>query len=375
MRFCISAFSVATILSASAAMSTPSEFTFEQGGWTNGGMFSGSFFAEDLNGDGQISTFNGEVESFNGTYTDDTGFSTTFDGVGGPFQGGPIDSEVPIFEELSGLVFTLDGSGQLGDDFFGDVEGLSVQNEDYILSVGPGPILGNVCDGSQACGSIFNLNEFIGVASSAPQGNEPGSPSLQLTVANNVPELISSTTTEAIQVEGNIEDPNGNFENLPVLPNEINDDGGFVFDLDDIQTLPGQIFFIDPEVAVGYTYEAVGTTFTAVQAPSLGAVNDLDGYILTVGGLTVSLAPEQIVLFADLGLMNITEFTITGIDPSLMLALDNTNAFVTGVAIGTKDPGATITQTPISSVPLPAGGLLLLSGLAGLAVIRRRRRA
>ncbi|MEP3843830.1 MAG: VPLPA-CTERM sorting domain-containing protein [Paracoccaceae bacterium] len=35
---------------------------------------------------------------------------------------------------------------------------------------------------------------------------------------------------------------------------------------------------------------------------------------------------------------------------------------------------ATFTATPVSSVPLPAGGLFLLTGLAGVAAVKRRKK-
>ena len=75
-----------------------------------------------------------------------------------------------------------------------------------------------------------------------------------------------------------------------------------------------------------------------------------------------------------------SSFTITGIDPARMLDPTDVNGFVTGVSLvtGLGLPG-TITQTPITTevgtVPLPASGALLLGGLAGVALLRRRRAA
>ncbi len=74
-----------------------------------------------------------------------------------------------------------------------------------------------------------------------------------------------------------------------------------------------------------------------------------------------------------------SSFTITGIDAALMLDPTNANAFVTGVSVVNGGVPGAITQTPITTevnaVPLPASGVLLLSGIAGFAFLRRRREA
>ena len=81
----------------------------------------------------------------------------------------------------------------------------------------------------------------------------------------------------------------------------------------------------------------------------------------------------------EFGPAGVSSFTITGIDPALMLDPTNDAAFVTGVSVVSGGIPGTITQTAIttdvSAVPIPASGLMILSGLAGMAVLRRRRRA
>lgn len=380
---------------------TAAEFSFLQEGWSDGGVFSGSFVAEDLNNDGQISSFDNEVTSFNASYLSSQFFSITFDSL----EAGPFGFEGPGNElggAPTGLVFTLDGSGQLGDDSFGNLEGLGVYGRssgsdfgnDLFLAVGPGPF--NQCDGTTVCGGVFNAFDvaepiFVATATAAPVEEMVRFDELPLidelptiTDPNSFlpEERALSTNTNAITVSGDdLGDPEGLFESSPVLPDDVNDGGGFVFNLEDIRNLPGRIFFIDPEIATGYTYEITGDLFFSVQAPSLGAVADGDGeYLLSYeqGGSMFEQVLEAGDIF-EFGPDGVSSFTITGIDPALMLDPTNVNAFVTGVSVVNGGIPGTITQTPITTdvnaVPLPASGVLLLSGIAGFAFLRRRREA
>ncbi|MEO0379378.1 MAG: VPLPA-CTERM sorting domain-containing protein, partial [Pseudomonadota bacterium] len=285
------------------------------------------------------------------------------------------------------------------DDDFGQIEGLGVYGRtsgsdfgnDVFLAVGPGPF--TQCDGAVVCSAVFSAEDlFTPVAAVSFSVEDPEGPARgsEVTLLNEVPlieppqtqlpeELALATNTNAITVLGDdLGSPSGLFESTPVLPSEIDDDGGFVFVLDDIRNLPGRIFFIDPEIATGYTYEITGDLFFSVQAPSLGAVADGDGeYLLSYGmGLTRTLQAGELFEFGPAG---VSSFTITGIDPALMLDPTNANAFVTGVSVVSGGIPGTITQTAIrtdvSAVPIPASGLMILSGFAGMAVLRRRRRA
>lgn len=125
-----------TIFSARAALIllgigvTPSAnalqmFSFSQDGFSGGGTVIGTFSATDINGDGQISSFNGEVSAY----------SMTFLG----------DSIVPSFSHslanLYGLVYDT-GSGFIGDGWTGDVEGVASNwfgstGSDYASGLGP----------------------------------------------------------------------------------------------------------------------------------------------------------------------------------------------------------------------------------------------
>ena len=181
-----------------------------------------------------------------------------------------------------------------------------------------------------------------------------------------------------------VEPEPGETEGTPLLPTFISEDGGFNFEIDTslyeqglICAVAGGTCWIDPVIATGYTYTITGAEFASVTAPSLGIVNDPDGYVLTVGGAMFGLLAGETYFFDD----DVTEFTITGIATDLALDPTNPMAFATGVSFRdfTEDTFI-VTQTPITldvpdvaPVPLPAGGVLLGAGLLGLLAMRRRR--
>ena len=68
-------------------------FSFSQAGFTGGGIVTGVFIGEDLNGDGQLGSFLGEI----------TDASMQFSG------NGTVTQFDLTFSELFGLVYDLDG--------------------------------------------------------------------------------------------------------------------------------------------------------------------------------------------------------------------------------------------------------------------------
>lgn len=364
--------------SAVTTSAAPMAFDFSQSGYTNNGTLTGTFVAEDLNGNGQISSFDGEVSELSAQFSSDTiEVPLEFEFFGFP-EGPPMISvfsddieddiilDGPIFEDdesqFQGLVFDLDGLGIIGDGLSGDVEGLALAGFSQSINTGPGPF--ERCDGTAICGE---LTENFVTFDESSEVVEPIFTS----------EVIA-TTTQAVIVTGADLGDAGSFETNPLLEGEF-EGNSFLFDVDWELIPPGELFFIDPEIAVGYTYAVEGTAFSAVQAPTLVSVPDADGeYLLTYTGasgvMTEVLTAGELFNFdaAD----SVMSFTITGIDTGLALDPTDIEAFVTGVAVFDPGSASNLSQTPITTdlaaVPLPASSLLLLAGVGGLVSMRRR---
>lgn len=176
--------------------------------------------------------------------------------------------------------------------------------------------------------------------------------------------------------------PDGATEFNPILPSNPPDPetGAFVIELP-VGLQDGELIWIDPPIAVGYTYELSGTgSFASITAPSLATVADLDGYTITIGGSDYGLGAGATLDLVALGLIGVTSFTLTGIDEALMLDPDNAAAFPLGISLVGFSGFASVIQTPITvdtglpPVPLPAAGWMMLAGLGCLAGMRRRRR-
>lgn len=177
--------------------------------------------------------------------------------------------------------------------------------------------------------------------------------------------------------------PDGASEFNPILPSNPPDPetGAFVIELP-VDLEDGELVWIDPPIAVGYTYELNGNgSFASIVAPSLATVADLDGYTISIGGGVYALGAGATLDLMALGLNGVTSFALTGIDEALMLDPVNVAAFPLGISLVGVSGSVTITQTPITidtslpPVPLPAAGWMMLAGLGCLAQLRRRRRA
>lgn len=174
----------------------------------------------------------------------------------------------------------------------------------------------------------------------------------------------------------------GSSEQSPLLPDSVSAGPGsspaFSFDVASAGT---NFVFIDPEIAVGYTYELVGGgTVAAFQAPTLGAVNDPDGYTLVLpDGTTFNVLPGDVVDFVAEGYGNVTTFDIVGISEALMIDPLDATTFVAGFLFNGTGAGSNMLQTAIvvdtdAAVPLPPAVALLLAGLGGLGLVSRRGR-
>ena len=196
----------------------------------------------------------------------------------------------------------------------------------------------------------------------------------------------SFDTTIFLSSFGNFDSENGESEFTPSMPdpsNPTNEDGAFVFDLPEVEQ--GETIWFDPEIAVGYVYEATdGGLFASVSTPSSISVNngkdalgnDNPYYITYVdaNGIeqTVKVGPSEKFDFPN----PVSTFQITGINSDLMLDPDDFTAFVTGVSF-TQAGQFQVTQQAITqSTEVSAPGTLMLFAmtLIGVVSLRKRRR-
>lgn len=177
---------------------------------------------------------------------------------------------------------------------------------------------------------------------------------------NDLGQVVGSWSSE----DGN---ENAGFIATPVvLPEAGSPPGTFSFSVDVRADTP---VFIDPLVAVGYTY-AVGAGDPLFKTVSL-PVGIGDGrYTLHVGNLSLDIGGNQIVDFTALGFaQGVAGFTVTGIETGAALDPNDSSAFVTRLTF-MADGRFTGTQTAISvdvpAVPEPATAVLWLLGVGGL---------
>lgn len=149
-------------------------------------------------------------------------------------------------------------------------------------------------------------------------------------------------------------------------------DGSFRFD---VAVAPGETFYIDPYVAVGYTYAtgAGDPNFRSVLLPTgIGdGLYDLFGFDAS-GTLQLLAGDLSGGVSYDFGAAGVDRFRVTGIEVSAGLDPADPSAFVTGLGF-TGAGRFTGTQTPVSvAITEPALGTLLLLGMGLLALSRRR---
>lgn len=161
--------------------------------------------------------------------------------------------------------------------------------------------------------------------------------------------------------------------NLPV----VLANGSYQFNM---TVVPGQTYYIDPEVAIGYDY-AIGAgnpNFASVALPAGIGDGLYDIYGFDALNQLVLLADDwQAGQVFDFGTSGVDRFRVLGIETAAMLDPANTTAFVTALTF-TAAGQFTGTQTPITvdlgsgTVPEPAAWMLTPLAL-GLAMRRPRR--
>ena len=97
-------------------------FSFSQAGFGEGAFVSGVFTGQDSNGNGQLSTSDGEIIEFDLAFSGNSLVSAFTLGV----------------SDLNALAYDLDG-GPLGDGLVLAIEDIAAGNGAYVYVAGPGP--------------------------------------------------------------------------------------------------------------------------------------------------------------------------------------------------------------------------------------------
>ncbi len=196
------------------------------------------------------------------------------------------------------------------------------------------------------------------------------------------PGATDTWTTQTLWGDASPKDAGpGSSQSFPILPD--NDEPPWIFTID---PPGGETLWYDPVIAIGYDYEIVsGESFASVTLPT--GINDPSiPYLVTYqnsGGTTINevVAGGGSVDFSGDG--GVDAFTITGIDPNLLLDPNDPLAFPTGLSF-TGTGQTTFMMTPLTfdtdagsgnTVPAPGAAGLLALGLLGLGLRGMRRGA
>lgn len=141
-------------------------------------------------------------------------------------------------------------------------------------------------------------------------------------------------------------------ESNPMMPTNTNTNvNGSVFEFaQNVSDVCPNTFWIDPPIAIGYSYAVSGAKFESVTLPSLQTVADTNGYTLHYnlnGGQSIPVMPSNQHLFPN----PVSQYQVKGIDHTLGLNLHDPTAFAMGVKL-TNFSGQ---QVKITQIPMPLG--------------------
>jgi hypothetical protein len=153
-----------------------------------------------------------------------------------------------------------------------------------------------------------------------------------------------------------------------ILPVSVTELGAFEYDF---SVAAGDTYFVDPRVAVGYSFStgAGDPNFASVLLPAVQS--DPFDVSFTFDGVayTDTVAPLTVFDFPTGG---VSAFKVTGVDPADGLEPSDTSAFVTGLTFESEGT-FTGTQTPvIEGVPETSTWAMMLFGFAGLVILGYR---
>ncbi|MDP2523986.1 choice-of-anchor L domain-containing protein [Neptunomonas phycophila] len=285
-------------------------------------------------------------------------------------------------------VFGSEEYPEFANSSFNDVFGFFVNDVNYALLPDGSPVaINNVNADRNSEFYIDNTNEqrdteldgLTTVLSFAAPVNPGVSNTITLAIADTSDDVYDSAVFIQGDFSSSVSDgaAAGSTQLNPLMPDEINEEtGGFSFTFEKSD----EMIFIDPEVAIGYTYEMLSdNTFESILLPLIG-----DGeYILSIydsviGDFVGNFQLEDGVIydFDTFTSEEVTLFQILGIETTAALDPTDTTAFITGLTFGGSNNIINMTQTPIvANVPtsdVPAPMTLALFGL-GLALIIRRK--
>jgi len=170
---------------------------------------------------------------------------------------------------------------------------------------------------------------------------------------------------------------------FPILPDPFDPENPeFLFELEILEDGLGTLFpvFIDPVIAVGYTYTVSGSNVATVLIPNILPNGD-GNFIIVIDGIEYAISSGVIFdILSETGIVGgIDTFEIKDISIAELLDPTDPFAFVTGLTFVNAGM-VNIAQTPITldtdaqNVPEPSTLLLFSLGLLGFVSARKYRK-